>query len=85
MRSKVLDVDCKCGYNIFKYRKFGSGTLINCHRDCIIESSIEIDNIDLLTKTFCPNCQKELGYWHMVRGKVSLKLNNGTIEKIKVG
>ncbi|MFA7057768.1 MAG: hypothetical protein WC155_09465 [Candidatus Cloacimonadales bacterium] len=85
MKSKVLDIVCNCGFTIFKYRKYGSGTLIKCYRDCIIESNIEIDGIELLTKIVCPNCQKELGYWNRFRGKIALKLNNGTIKKIKVG
>ena len=84
MKTKTIDVVCKCGFHLFKYRKSGSGILIKCFRDNIIESNIDIENIELLAKISCPNCQKELGYWNRIRGKIALKLNNGTIEKIKV-
>ncbi len=85
MKTKTVDVICKCGFTLFKYRKSGSGTLIKCFRDNIIDSNIDIENIELLDKILCPNCQKELGYWNRIRGKIALKLNNGTLEKINVG
>ena len=84
MKTKTIDVICKCGFPLFKYRKSGSGSLIKCFRDNILESNIEIDEVELLAKITCLNCQKELGYWNRIRGKIALKLNNGTIEKIKV-
>ncbi len=84
MKSKILDVKCKCGSLIFRYKKTGSGTLIKCFRDNIIESNIEIEDIRLLEKVLCPVCNKDIGYWNRIRGQIALKLNNGSIEKIRI-
>lgn len=84
MKTKVVNVTCKCGFTLFKYQKSGSGSLIKCFRDNIIESNIDIENVELLTKIVCPYCKKEIGYWYRFRGKIALKLNNGTVHKIKI-
>jgi len=84
MKSKIVELVCKCGFTLFKYKKSGSGTLVKCFRDNIIDSSIDIENVELLAKIVCPNCEKEIGYWNRIRGKIALKLNNGTVEKIKI-
>ncbi|OQY37062.1 MAG: hypothetical protein B6226_05620 [Candidatus Cloacimonetes bacterium 4572_65] len=85
MKSKVVDVTCKCGQVLFKYRKSGSGALIKCFTSNVLSSSIDVDNIHLLEKAHCPFCKKEIGYWNRINGKIALKLNNGTVKKIKIG
>ncbi len=50
----------------------------------MINPVFDIEDIDLLAKAYCPNCGRALGYWNMIRGKIALKINNGTIDKIRI-
>lgn len=81
---KILTVYCKCGYKLFRYFKAGKGKIIKCFVNRIEEDFVGIKGYETHSKPLCPKCQKELGIIMMIRGEPALKLNQGTIQPIRV-
>lgn len=81
---KLIDVKCGCGMLLFRYFKAGKGRLIK-----LIICRISVDNVGLVglpthSRPLCPSCGKELGIIMMIGGHPALKLNQGTIEGIRL-
>jgi hypothetical protein len=81
---KIVNIECKCGYLLFRYFKAGKGKIIKCFVDRLSDDFVGIDNLPNHFKPLCPGCQKELGIILMIRGSVALKLNQGTIKSIRI-
>lgn len=81
---KFINVDCRCGYRLFRYFKAGKGRLIKCFLHKINEDNVGMVEMDTFHKPLCPNCSKELGIIMMIKGKPALKLNQGTIKSIRL-
>jgi len=80
---KSINVECQCGYLLFKYHKGGHGRLIKCFLDKIIEDNVGVTLLANGERPVCPQCNKALGIIRFVNGKPALKLNQGTIKKIR--
>jgi len=81
---RIVNIDCSCGYHLFRYFKAGKGRIIKC-----FINRLETDNVGLkgaanFTKPLCPQCQKELGIVMMIHGEPALKINHGTIKDIRI-
>ncbi|MCB5231347.1 MAG: hypothetical protein WCX83_00965 [Candidatus Cloacimonas sp.] len=83
-RGKILDINCKCGYKLFRYYKLGKGKIIKCFVDRIEEDFVGLQGLDTYAKPLCPECKKELGIILMIRGAPALKLNQGTIQSVRI-
>lgn len=81
---KIVDIDCQCGYKLFRYFKAGKGKVIKCFIKKIREDNVGIAGMHTYSKPLCPDCKKELGIILMIRGRPALKLNNGTIKGIRI-
>jgi len=81
---KIFDIRCKCGYLLFRYFKAGKGKIVKCFISRITEDFVGLDGSPTFSKPLCPNCAKELGIVMMIRGEVALKLNQGTIEGVRI-
>ncbi|MBW6516271.1 MAG: hypothetical protein K0B81_06620 [Candidatus Cloacimonetes bacterium] len=81
---KILTIYCKCGFRLFRYYKAGKGKIIKCFVNRLEEDFVGIKGYETQSKPLCPQCQKELGIIMMVRGEPALKLNQGTIQPIRV-
>ena len=75
----VIDVHCKCGFCLYKYRKEGGGSLVKCYVDMIIDDHTKGD-------CKCPNCGQEFARearYHnrpahkMIGGKVYVRGHHG--------
>jgi hypothetical protein len=80
---RVIDVNCQCGALLFRYYKSSHGRLIN-----VFLENIRKDYVGL-TQTppalpMCPACGKELGVVRLNRGRLALKLNQGTVKTIRL-
>ncbi|MGI6198121.1 MAG: hypothetical protein ACOYIS_03195 [Candidatus Cloacimonadaceae bacterium] len=82
--AKILDVQCKCGYLLFRYYKAGKGRLIKCMIDRLTDDFVGISGAATHSRPLCPACQKELGIVMMIHGRPALKLNQGTIKPIRL-
>ncbi len=80
---KAINVECQCGYLLFKYYKGGHGRLIKCFLNKLIEDNVGISKRELGERPLCPKCGKSLGTIRLVNGRPALKLNQGTIKKIR--
>jgi hypothetical protein len=81
---KIVSIDCKCGYTLFRYFKAGKGRIIKCFVNRLSEDHVGLQNLPNHSKPFCPSCKKEIGIIQMIRGEVALKLNQGTIKPIRL-
>ena len=81
---KIVDIECKCGYLLFRYFKAGKGKIIKCFVKRLENDFVGLDNLPNFYKPLCPKCKKELGIIMMIRGEVALKLNQGTIKNIRI-
>lgn len=80
---KLLNIDCGCGYRLFRYFKAGKGRIVKCFINRITEDNVGLSDAETFSKPLCPQCGKELGIVMMIRGEPALKLNQGTIRKAK--
>ncbi len=81
---KLIDIDCRCGYHLFRYFKAGKGKIIKCFIERLSEDTVGLIGAATHSKPLCPSCGKELGIIMMIRGEPALKLNQGTIKPIRV-
>ncbi|MBN1661000.1 MAG: hypothetical protein JXA93_21565 [Anaerolineae bacterium] len=81
---RVIKVECQCGQLLFKYYKGGRGRLIKCFLDEIREDWVGIAEAPLGMRPSCPACGRELGEVRIVRGRPALKINHGTVQKIRL-
>ena len=80
---KIIDIECKCGYRLFRYYKAGKGRIIKCFVNRLEIDYVGLNGLETLSKPLCPNCKRELGIMMMIRGKLALKLNQGTIKQVR--
>jgi len=80
---KTIKVECQCGYLLFRYYKGGHGRLIKCFLSKLIEDNVGISDLKLGDRPTCPKCGKSLGIIRLVNGYPALKLNQGTIKKVR--
>ena len=83
-RGKLVDIECKCGYKLFRYYKMGKGKIIKCFIDRLHEDFVGLKGYENFSKPLCPSCGKELGIIMMIRGEAALKINNGTIKSVRI-
>ena len=81
---KIVNIECKCGFLLFRYYKAGKGKIIKCIISRLENDFVGLNNVSNFQKPLCPSCQKELGIITMIRGNVALKLNQGTIKGVRV-
>ena len=77
-----INVECQCGFVLFKYEKHGRGRLIKCFLENILVDPIGIKNLPDGSRPFCPSCKKSMGEIRLVNGRAALKLNQGAVKKI---
>lgn len=81
---KIIDIRCRCGYTLFRYFKAGKGRLLKCLISRLTDDFVGITGAATFSRPLCPNCAKELGIIMMIHGEPALKLNQGTIESIRL-
>ena len=81
---KIIDIRCQCGILLFRYYKQGKGRLIKCMLDSLNEDNVGLAGAQTFSRPVCPGCQKELGIIMMIHGKPALKLNQGTIQGVRI-
>ena len=81
---KIVNIECKCGKQLFRYFKAGKGKIIKCFIGRMENDFVGLHGLPNHSKPLCPDCQKELGIIMMIRGEVAIKLNQGTIKPIRI-
>lgn len=81
---KIIEINCRCGVKLFRYFKAGKGRLIKCLISRLTEDFVGLKGAETFSRPACPNCGKELGIIMMIHGEPALKLNQGTIESIRL-
>lgn len=85
-RPTTVEVECRCGARLFKYRKSGAGRLIKCFLSRIL---IDYAGVPAGIKTgenvHCPACRERVGTIQMIHGQPAVKLNQGQIKPIRIG
>ncbi len=81
---KIIEINCRCGASLFRYFKAGKGRLIKCLISRLTEDFVGLKGADTFSRPVCPQCGKELGIIMMIHGEPALKLNQGTIESIRL-
>jgi hypothetical protein len=81
---KIIDIECVCGMLLFRYFKAGKGRLIKCMVKRLTEDFVGLIGLATYSRPLCPQCGKELGIIMMIHGEPALKLNQGTINSIRV-
>ena len=79
---KIIEIDCRCGYQLFRYFKAGKGRLIKCLVSRLEEDNVGLKGLETFSRPLCPQCGKELGIIMMIHGEPALKINQGTIQSI---
>jgi hypothetical protein len=81
---KIVEIQCRCGFTLFRYYKAGKGRLIKLMLRRLTEDFAGISEAATFSRPQCPNCHKELGIIMMIHGEPALKLNQGTIRPIRL-
>ncbi len=83
MRFKQLELGCKCGHKLLKYKKGGSGRWIKVHQKRVIEYYDSQFKEDLTKETgtdiYCSSCGARLAQVQNLGGKFVAKINQGQI------
>ena len=81
---KIIDIHCRCGYKLFRYFKAGKGRLLKCLISRLTDDYVGLSGAETFSKPICPKCGEELGIVMMIHGEPALKLNQGTIQSIRI-
>ncbi len=81
---KLIEINCRCGALLFRYFKAGKGRLIKCLISRLTDDFVGLKGAETFSRPLCPICGKELGIIMMIHGEPALKLNQGTIESIRL-
>lgn len=81
---KIIDINCRCGYLLFRYYKAGKGRLIKCLLSRLTEDKVGLKGAATFSRPLCPSCGAELGIIMMIHGEPALKLNQGSIQSIRI-
>ncbi len=81
---RIIEIECRCGFLLFRYFKAGKGRLIKCLISRLTEDRVGLQGARTLSRPLCPACGKELGIVMMIHGEPALKLNQGTIRSVRV-
>jgi hypothetical protein len=81
---KIIDIECKCGFLLFRYFKAGKGRLIKVLISRLTEDRVGLQNVETHSRPLCPQCQKEIGIIMMIHGEPALKLNQGCIRPVRI-
>ncbi len=81
---RILNIECSCGFLLFRYFKAGKGRIIKCMLNRMEADYVGIKGSPTFSKPLCPQCGKELGIIMMIHGEPALKINHGTIKDIRV-
>ncbi len=80
----ILEVYCKCGFKLARYKKGAGRRLVKIHKDRILQDfSHFINNYPEHTDLLCPSCKKRIATVKKINGKFVNKLNQGSIGIIK--
>nr|MDK2850958.1 hypothetical protein [Candidatus Cloacimonadota bacterium] len=81
---KIIDINCKCGFLLFRYFKAGKGRLIKVIISRLTEDMVGLRGAQTHSRPRCPNCGKDLGIIMMMQGEPALKLNQGSIKTVRI-
>ncbi len=82
---RVVKVECRCGFILFKYRKIGKGKLIKCYLPRILSDYVNLaEGIKIGTNVLCPRCDKRVGIIFGIKGVCAIKLNQGQIKPFRL-
>lgn len=83
MEGKNITIKCRCGFTLFEYFKAKKGRLQKCYIPRIKVDNVGITQLSNGSMPICPKCQKNLGRVTIIHGMPALKINHGTVEKIR--
>lgn len=81
---RIVTLECRCGYRLFRYFKAGKGRIIKCFLARLEADFVGITGAENFSRPRCPQCGKELGIIMMIHGEPALKINHGTIKDIRI-
>jgi hypothetical protein len=85
VKSRIIDVECRCGQKLFHYQKIGPGQLIKCYLSRILSDNVGISpHIEIGTEVFCPDCRNRIGTIYGIKGVRAVKLNQGQIRPFRL-
>lgn len=83
VRQFSIEVACKCGQPLARYKKGGKGRLIKMFFSRILVDHAEIflkePPLPLGENIFCPKCTKRVATVQIVSGKYAAKINHGAV------
>ncbi len=83
VKRRSLEVVCKCGEPLARYKKRGKGRLVKMFFERIARDHAGIFLLDpplpLHHEIFCPSCHKRVATVQIISGKYAAKLNQGAI------
>jgi hypothetical protein len=81
---KIIDIECRCGFLLFRYFKAGKGRLVKCLVGRLSEDRVGLAGLETWSRPLCPSCGRELGIIMMIHGEPALKLNQGSIKGVRI-
>ncbi|QTD53403.1 hypothetical protein [Sulfidibacter corallicola] len=86
MKRRSIEVRCKCGQALARYKKGGNGRLVKMffQRIAVDHAGIFLTEppLPLNREISCPNCGKRVATVQIVSGKYAAKMNQGAIQPI---
>lgn len=82
---RVINVECKCGQALARYKKVKKGSLQKMYLDMILEDRADVFNkkFENTESIFCPNCKKRIATVCMIHGRPAAKINHGAVRGIR--
>ena len=82
---RIIEVECKCGQELARYKKVKRGTLLKMYLDMIMEDRAGIfgEKFEVGESLYCPACRKRIATIYMIHGRPAAKVNHGAIKPIR--
>lgn len=83
--TRIIDVECRCGQQLARYKKVKRGNLQKMYLDMILEDRAGVFSGKLSNEEniYCPNCDKRVATIYMINGKPAAKINHGAVKSIR--
>ena len=75
---RSVDVMCKCGTRLFKYKKGGNGSLVKCYVERIV-TDFRTEEDQASGELRCPSCGNQFARHALVHGRPAYKMIGGTL------
>jgi len=83
--TRIINVECKCGQELARYKKVKRGSLQKMYLDMILEDRAGVFSrkFEVQENIYSPNCKKRIATIYMIHGRPAAKINHGAVKSTR--